>query len=55
LPLSSTATTGSSILPGVSSADLSNATPQQTSAVNSQAVLLQQAQALFGAPTVSSL
>jgi hypothetical protein len=37
-------------LPGVSAADLANATPQEQAAINDQALLLQQVQGLFGAP-----
>ena len=44
---------GSNLLPGVSSADLSNATPLQQYALNSQAVALQEAQQLF-APSAAT-
>ncbi|SPE30209.1 hypothetical protein SBA3_1630012 [Candidatus Sulfopaludibacter sp. SbA3] len=49
LPITSQQT--ADILPGVSAADLTNATPEQQSAINDQALLLQQVQALFGLPT----
>lgn len=38
-------------LPGVANADLTNATPQQQAAINTQAVGLQEAQGLFGSQT----
>jgi hypothetical protein len=40
-------TQSGNVLPGVSSADLSNASPQQQAAINDQALLLQQVQGLF--------
>ena len=51
LPVTSAAPSDGVILPGVSSADLSNATPQQEGAINGDAALLQQAQELFGEPS----
>jgi hypothetical protein len=54
LPAISVAPSSSAILPGVSSADLSNATPQQSSAINDQALLLQQAQELFGGTSTAA-
>lgn len=51
LPVTSAAPSDGVILPGVSSADLSNATPQQEGAINGEALLLQQAQELFGEPS----
>jgi len=38
------------LLPGVAAADLKNATPQEKSSLNNQALALQQAQALFAEP-----
>jgi hypothetical protein len=49
LPALSPSTT--KILPGVSNADLSNATPQQQATINTEAVHLQEAQGLFGNST----
>ena len=42
------AASGGATLPGVSTADLTNATSHEKDAINSQALLLQQAQQLFG-------
>ncbi|MGD1070513.1 MAG: hypothetical protein ABSB15_10270 [Bryobacteraceae bacterium] len=50
LPVTSVGTAGGSILPGVSPADLSGATPQEQNEINGQYLLLQQAQILFGEP-----
>jgi hypothetical protein len=47
LPVTSSPTTGTNLLPGVSTADLTNATPQENSALNAQALQLQQAQSIF--------
>ncbi|MGA3041111.1 MAG: hypothetical protein ABSF54_10030 [Bryobacteraceae bacterium] len=49
--LSAPATPATHVLPGVSAADMSNATPQEQASINDQALLLQQAQGLFGVPT----
>jgi len=38
-------------LPGVSAADMTNATPQEQATINDQALLLQQVQGLYGVPT----
>lgn len=46
--LSAAATAANQILPGVSSADLTNATAQQQYTINSEALQAQQTQALFG-------
>jgi len=54
LPAVSAAPSDGVILPGVSSADLSNATPQEGSAINGEALLLQQAQQLFGEPSTAA-
>jgi len=43
LPATSGVPSDGAILPGVSTADLSNATPQEKGAINDQALLLQQA------------
>jgi hypothetical protein len=48
LPFASPQATG--VLPGVSAADLANATSQEQAAINDQALLLQQVQGLFGEP-----
>lgn len=48
LPIASQSATD--LLPGVSAADLANATPQQQASINNQARLLQQVQGLFGEP-----
>jgi len=55
LPLTANSGANSSILPGISSADLTNATPQQQAAINDEALSLQQTQALFNPPTSSNL
>jgi hypothetical protein len=60
LPVTAGDTTGNtsntSVLPGVASADLTNATPQQNAEINDQALSLQQAQALFDpTPATSSI
>ena len=49
LPVLSPQTTNP--LPGVSSADLANATPQQQAGINRQALSLQEVQGLFGETT----
>jgi hypothetical protein len=49
LPALSQSTT--EILPGVSNADLSSATPQQQATINTEAVGLQEVQGLFGNQT----
>ncbi len=54
LPATAAAPSDGVILPGVSSADLSNATPQEKGAINGAAALLQQAQELFGEPSTSA-
>jgi hypothetical protein len=52
LPIvSAPATPATAVLPGVSAADLTNATPQQQASINDQALLLQQVQGLYGVPT----
>ena len=54
LPIASASASASasptSVLPGVASADLASATPQCLSALNDQALALQQVQGLFGKP-----
>jgi len=40
--------------PGVSAADLTNATPQQQAAIENQALQQQQIQSLFGVPAPSA-
>ena len=54
LPIQSAASSASSsaadVLPGVASADLTNATSQEQSAINNQALALQQVQGLFAEP-----
>jgi len=52
LPAASTPGSASpdTLLPGVSSADMANATPQEQSSLNDSALALQQAQALFAQP-----
>lgn len=54
LPIASASASASasptSVLPGVASADLASATPQCLSALNDQALALQQVQGLFGEP-----
>jgi len=42
------------VLPGVSSADLANATPQEQAAISDQALALQQMQGLFSEPATST-
>jgi hypothetical protein len=54
LPAASAAPADGVTLPGVSSADLSNATPQEKGAINGEALLLQQAQELFGEPSTAA-
>jgi hypothetical protein len=49
-PASATSASPTSVLPGVASADLASATPQEQSSINDQALALQQAQGLFAAP-----
>jgi hypothetical protein len=49
--LSAPASLPTDVLPGVSAADMTNATPQEQASINDQALLLQQAQGLFGVPT----
>ncbi len=46
--------TTSDALPGVATADLTNATPQQQTAVNTQALGLEEVQGLFGGTTSTS-
>ncbi|MFN7995236.1 MAG: hypothetical protein U0Q18_16625 [Bryobacteraceae bacterium] len=48
LPVSSTGQ--GTVLPGVSSADLTNASAQEQTAINVEALVLQQVQSLFGQP-----
>jgi hypothetical protein len=43
---------GTEVLPGVSAADMTKATPQEQASINDQALLLQQSQGLFGVPTI---
>jgi hypothetical protein len=52
LPVASSATSPSAtdVLPGVASADLTDATAQEQSAINNQALALQQVQGLFAEP-----
>lgn len=50
IPTASTASTPA----GVSSADLTNATPQQQAAIDNQTLQQQQIQDLFGAPATST-
>jgi hypothetical protein len=52
--LSAAATPATAVLPGVSAADMTNATAQQQASINDQALLLQQVQGLFGVPTSST-
>jgi hypothetical protein len=54
LPTLESEATGANPLPGVSSDDLKNATPQQQYAINSQALALQEAQELFNPSTTAS-
>lgn len=55
LPAAAASSASSSeVLPGVSSADLTNASPQQQAALNDQALQLQQVDGLFGASTSTS-
>jgi hypothetical protein len=54
LPVVSDDASDTTILPGVSPADLSQATPQENAAINDQALLLQQSQALFDPPSATS-
>jgi hypothetical protein len=49
--LSAPATPATEVLPGVSGADIANATPQEQASINDQALLLQQIQGLFGVTT----
>ncbi|MGO9897512.1 MAG: hypothetical protein ACLPX8_25260 [Bryobacteraceae bacterium] len=49
--VSAAATSATDVLPGISAADMTNATPQEQVSINGQALLLQQVQGLFGEPT----
>jgi len=50
LPIDNTSTSPTTLLPGVASADLTNASPQEQSSINDQALALQQVQGLFAIP-----
>jgi hypothetical protein len=50
LPIASPSQSATDVLPGVASADLTNATAQEQSAINNQALALQQVQGLFAEP-----
>jgi len=51
LPIAASASSpATDVLPGVASADLTNATAEQQSAINNQALALQQVQGLFAEP-----
>ncbi len=49
-PAATSSTSPTEILPGVASADLTNATSQENAAINNQAMFLQQVQGLFAEP-----